>query len=133
MTETVCIAAALTSLILVTTSTTSLRWSDVPFLAFLVFPYLVLGLMASWQRGRRHRSDLVFVAVLLLSLGGIGLLGFDSIRFHTVPEHRLTQRLTVIIVPMLQSAAALALALVLLGYRMLAGDHSASAELSRRR
>ncbi|MEX1316733.1 MAG: hypothetical protein AB1Z22_06340 [Synechococcaceae cyanobacterium] len=104
-----------------------------PFLAFLVFPYLVLGLMASWQRGRRHRSDLVFVAVLLLSLGGIGLLGFDSIRFHTVPEHRLTQRLTVIIVPMLQSAAALALALVLLGYRMLAGDHSASAELSRRR
>jgi hypothetical protein len=85
----------------------------VPFLGFLVFPYLLMGLPSWWQRSRRRRSAVVFIAVLLLSLAGISLLGFDSVRFHTVPEHRMVQRFTVIAVPLLQSAAALVLALVL--------------------
>ncbi|WP_322774361.1 hypothetical protein [Synechococcus sp. CBW1107] len=51
--------------------------------------------------------------MLVLSLAGTILLGLDSYRFHTVPEHRLVQRMTVIVVPMLQSAAAIVIALML--------------------
>ena len=104
----VCILAALISMILAVTSTSGARASDVPFLGFLVFPYVLMGLLSRWQRSRRRRSAVVFSAVLLLSLGGISLLGFDSVRFHTVPEHRMVQRFTVIVVPLLQSAATLA-------------------------
>ena len=112
-TRRVCIVAALISLILATLSTSGLRAGDGPFLGFLVFPYLLMALLSSRQRGRRRCSAVVFSAALLLSLAGISLLGFDSVRFHTVPEHRMVQRFTVIVVPLLQSAAALALALVL--------------------
>jgi peptidoglycan/LPS O-acetylase OafA/YrhL len=112
-TRRVCIVAALISLILATISTSGLRAGDLPFLGFLMFPYLLMGLLSSWQRSRRRRSAVVFSAALLLSLAGISLLGFDSVRFHTVPEHRMVQRFTVIVVPLLQSAVALVLALVL--------------------
>ncbi len=113
-TQCLCFLAALICIILAITSASGLRADDMPFLGFLVFPYLLMGMLSWWQRSRRRRSAVVFIAALLLSLAGISLLGFDSIHFHTVPEHRLVQRLTVIVVPLLQTAAALALAVVLL-------------------
>jgi biotin transporter BioY len=112
-TRRLCFSAALISIILASTSTSGLRAGDLPFLGFLVFPYLLMGLLSSSQRRRRRRSAVVFSAALLLSLAGILLLGFDSIRYYTVPEHRMVQRFTVILVPLLPSGAALALALVL--------------------
>lgn len=105
-----CMLAALASLVIVGMSTTGLRTGDLPFLAFLV-PALVL----------------------VLSLGGTLLLGIDSYRFHTVPEHRLVQRMTILIVPMLQSTAVIAIALLLQAYGMLAGHGRAGAGRSRRR
>ncbi|WP_322765941.1 hypothetical protein [Cyanobium usitatum] len=75
----------------------------------------------------------LFVAVLVLSLGGTLLLGIDSYRFHTVPEHRLVQRMTIIVVPMLQSTVVIAIAPLLQAYRMLAGRGRAGAGRSRRR
>lgn len=109
-TRMLCMLAALASLVIVGMSTTGLRTGDLPFLAFLV-PALVL----------------------VLSLGGTLLLGIDSYRFHTVPEHRLVQRMTILIVPMLQSTAVIAIALLLQAYGMLAGHGRAGAGRSRRR
>jgi hypothetical protein len=126
-----CTIAALTGLILVLTSTTGLRSGDLPFLAFLVVPYLVLGLLAWRERERRSHSNLLFIVVLVLSLGGTILLGADSYRFHTVPEHRLVQRMTIIVVPMLQSTAAIAIGLLLQANRMLTGQRRAGAGRSR--
>ncbi len=71
--------------------------------------------------------------MLVLSLGGTILLGIDSYRFNTVPEHRLVQRMTIIFVPMLQSTAAIAVALLLQTNRMLAGHGRGGAGRSRRR
>lgn len=113
------------------TSTTGLRSGDLPFLAFLVVPYLVLGLLAWRERQRRRHSNLLFIVVLLLSLGGTILLGADSYRFHTVPEHRLVQRITIIVVPMLQSTAAIAIGLLLQADRVLTGQRRAGAGRSR--
>jgi hypothetical protein len=128
-----CTLAALTGLILVVTSTTGLRSGDLPFLAFLVVPYLVLGLLAWRERERRSLSNLLFIVVLFLSLGGTILLGVDSYRFHTVPEHRLVQRMTIIVVPMLQSTAAIAIGLLLQANRMLTGHSREGADRSRSR
>jgi hypothetical protein len=126
-----CTIAVLTGLILVLTSTTGMRSGDLPFLAFLVVPYLVLGLLAWRERERRSHSNLLFIVVLVLSLGGTILLGADSYRFHTVPEHRLVQRMTIIVVPMLQSTAAIAIGLLLQANRMLTGQRRAGAGRSR--
>jgi hypothetical protein len=109
----VCTLAALTSLILVITGVPGVRMGDLPFLVFLLVPYLLLGLLAWRDRERRRLSAVLFVAVLVLSLAGTILLGLDSYRFHTVPAHRLVQRMTVIVVPMLQSAAAIVIGLML--------------------
>ena len=48
----------------------------------------------------------------------MSLLGLDSHRFHTVPEHRLVQRVTIIVVPMLQSTLAIAIGLMLQASRI---------------
>lgn len=133
LTRRLCTLAAASSLILVVTSTTGLRRGDLPFLAFLLAPYLLLGLVAWRERERRLVSNLLFVAVLVLSLGGTILLGVDSYRFHTVPEHRLVQRMTILVVPMLQSTAAIAMGLVLQANRMLAGQGRAGLGLPRHR
>ncbi|MBC1261011.1 hypothetical protein FQK07_06930 [Synechococcus sp. BSF8S] len=108
-----CTLAALTSLILVITGVPGVRMDDLPFLAFLLAPYLLLGLLAWRERGRRRLSAVLFVAVLVLSLAGTILLGLDSYRYHTVPEHRMVQRMTLIVVPMLQSFAAIMIGLML--------------------
>ena len=126
-----CTIAAITGLILVLTSSTGLRSGDLPFLAFLVVPYLVLGLLAWRERERHSLSNLLFIVVLFLSLGGTILLGADSYRFHTLPEHRLVQRMTIIVVPMLQSTAAIAIGLVLQANRMLTCQGRTGAGRSR--
>ncbi len=71
--------------------------------------------------------------MVVLSLGGTSLLGIDSYHFHNVPEHRLVQRMTIIFVPMLQSTAAIAVALLFQTNRMLAGHGRGGAGRSRRR
>ena len=128
----VCTLAALMSLTLVATSTPALRLTDLPFLLFLPAPYLALELLVWSERGRGRLSQLLFVAVLLLSLAGVTILALDSYRFHTLPEHRMVQRMAVITVPMLQSLAVISLALVLQAYRMLSGRGPSRGGRSRR-
>ncbi|QNI70343.1 hypothetical protein [Cyanobium sp. NS01] len=108
-----CLATAL-SLILITSSSTGLRSSDLPYLLLVAMPYWLLGLLACWQRRRQRSSLPVFIAVLIVSFVGIILFGVDSYHFHTVPAHRLVQRFSVITIPLLQSASVLAIAAVLL-------------------
>lgn len=109
----VCALAALTSLLLVITSVPGLRLGDLPFLLFLLAPYVLLGWLAWRERQRRTLSAVLLGATLLLSLAGTLLLGLDSYRFHTVPEHRLVQRFTIVVVPMLQAAAVVVIGMVI--------------------
>jgi len=118
----VCALAALISLILLATSTPGLRPSDVPFLGLVVAPYALLGLLALRVRGRRTVSRLLFVVALILALAGTALFGWDSYQYHTVPEHRLVQRMTLIAVPVLQSLAVALTGLILLAVRGTAGS-----------
>ncbi|CAK6692460.1 hypothetical protein ICNINCKA_01217 [Synechococcus sp. CBW1107] len=120
------------SLILVITGGPGVRMGDLPFLVFLLAPYLLLGLLAWRERERRLLSAVLCVAVLVLSLAGTILLGLDSYRFHTVPEQRLVQRMTVIVVTMLQSATAIVIGLMLQANRLLAGHGGEGASRSRR-
>jgi len=51
-TRSVCTLAALTSLILVITGVPGVRMGDLPFLVFLLAPYLLLGLLAPPGSGK---------------------------------------------------------------------------------
>jgi hypothetical protein len=110
----VCGCAALLTLVLPLTSVPRWRGSDVPFLVFALTPYLVLAaLAAGLRRSRRWAWSLLGLAVVL-SLAGVGCFAVDSWMFHTVAEHRMVQRFTVIVVPMLQLATLAAFALMAL-------------------
>lgn len=100
-----CLAAATSSLILVLSAAPTPRFSDLPFLVLVLTPYPLLGWLAWRARRKRESSRLVFAATLLLALAGVTLLALDCLRFHTVPEHRLVQRVTPLVVPSLQLLA----------------------------
>jgi hypothetical protein len=114
LTGAVCIVAACITLILLLTSTPHLRPGDVLFVALALSPYLAIGLLAWASRSDRIVSAVLFAIAALLALGGILLLAWDSYQYHLVAEHRMVQRMTVLVVPLLQWAAALPVFLVLL-------------------
>ncbi|WP_255087796.1 hypothetical protein [Synechococcus sp. Tobar12-5m-g] len=71
-TRAVCIFAATLSLIITWVRTSSLQSSDLPFLALIIAPYLLLGLMAGRVGDRSIAGRILFIATLFLSLGGDG-------------------------------------------------------------
>jgi len=105
-------ASAIT-LILGCTSTAGLRPSDAVLCAFVLGPYLLLGLLAWWQRGESIASWFLLVVTVTLATLGVYLFGLDSYRYHTDFEYRMSQRMTVLLVPFLQWAVALVVGLVL--------------------
>jgi hypothetical protein len=119
-TRAVCLAAAITSLIIVSARMSGLQWSDLPFLALVVAPYLLLGLMAGRVSVGSKAEWVLFIFTLLLSLAGMALLGFNTPPLSTGPEPGLAQSVTMIGVPLLQFIAVSLLGLVLLLRRMMA-------------
>lgn len=68
----------------------------------MLAPYLLLGWLTWRARRSRTSSRVMLWTTLLLALAGVTLLALDCLRFHTVPEHRLAQRVTLLAVPVLQ-------------------------------
>jgi hypothetical protein len=81
-------------------------WSQVGPLvllfAFLIGPPLFLALLAWRRRTHPARSRLLFVAAVLVAIGGLGVLGFDLYRFKTDPQFRKTPNMNGVIVPFVQ-------------------------------
>ncbi len=100
--------------------TSGLQGSDLPVLALVVAPYLLLGLMVGWARQRSADSRFLFLATLLLSLGGTALLGLNAIHQQTMPEPGLALSITYIGVPLLQLVAVAVLGMILLMRRTMA-------------
>ena len=112
----VCFLASAITLMLACTSTAGFGPRDVVIVAFILGPYLLLGLLAWWQRGESLVSWLLLTVTFLLATWGVYLFGLDSYRSQTEWEYRMAQRLTVFLVPLLQWAAVLVVGLVLLGH-----------------
>ena len=108
----VCLFASAITLVLGCKNTSGLRPNDAVILAFVLGPYLLLGLLARWQRGESIASWFLLVVTVTLAALGVYLFGLDSYRYHTDFEYRMSQRLTVFLVPLLQWAAALMVGLV---------------------
>jgi len=119
-TRAVCASAAIVSLVIVCARTSGLQISDLPFLALVVVPYLLLGLMAGSVSERSTAARVLFIFTLFLSLGGIALLGFNAPPLSTGPEPGLAQSVTMIVVPLLQLMAVSLLGLIFLLRRMMA-------------
>jgi apolipoprotein N-acyltransferase len=119
-TRVVCVVAAIASLIIVCARMSGLQSSDLPFLAFVVAPYQLLGLMAGSVRAGTTAAWVLFIFTLFLSLGGMTFLGFNAPPLSTVPEPGLAQSVTMIGVLVLQFIAVSMLGLVLLLRRMTA-------------
>jgi FtsH-binding integral membrane protein len=113
------IVASISSLIVVCASTAGLRSSDLPFLALIVAPYLLLGLLAGRVRKQRADSGLLLIGTVLLSMGGTLLLVLNGFHHRPVPEPGLVQSVTIIVVPLLQLLAVTVLGLILQLRRML--------------
>ena len=118
-TRSVCIVAATLSLIITWVRTSSLQSSDLPFLALIIAPYLLLGLMAGSVSNRSTFSRILFIATLLLSLGGLAVLSLSSPHTSTGPEPGLVQSVIMIGVPLLQLVGVAMFGLVLLLRRMI--------------
>jgi uncharacterized membrane protein len=111
----VCTFAAAITLILCCTSRVGLAPGDVIVVAFVLGPYLLLGLLAWRQRGKAIASRVLLAVAVVLAAWGLYLFSLDSYRYHTVAEYRMVQRMTVLLVPLLQWAAVLLVGLGLLG------------------
>ena len=110
----VCAVAAVITIILVVTSGAALRRSDVLASAYVMSPYLVLALLAGAQRGSPVASRVLLAVAVVLAAGGIFLFAVDGYRYHTIPEHRMVQRMTALVVPTLQWAVVAPLGLFML-------------------
>jgi hypothetical protein len=82
---------------------------------FVLGPYLLLGLLAWWQRGKSIVSWLLLAVAVILATWGVCLFALDSYWYHTDWQYRMSQRMTVLLVPPWQWTAVLAVGLVLLG------------------
>ena len=109
-----CGGSALLTLVLALSSVPSLRGSDIPFLLLAVTPYLALAALAAGLPRSRRCAWSLFGLAVVLSVAGVGCFAVDSWMFHTVAEHRMVQRFTVIVVPMLQLATLATFALMAL-------------------
>jgi hypothetical protein len=119
-TRAVCASAAIVSLVIVCVRTSGLQSSDLPFLALVVVPYLLLGWLAGSVSERSTAARLLFITTLFLSLGGTALLGLDTSTRYTGPEPGLAQSVTMIVVPLLQFMAVSLLGLIFLLRRIMA-------------
>lgn len=115
----VCAVAALTSLGLATVRLSGVQVSDLPLLMLLVAPYGLLALMVAGGRRRRGEASALLISTVLLALGVIALLAFQSPHPATGPEPGLALSLIVIALPLLQLVVVGLLALVLLLRRWL--------------
>ena len=111
----VCFLASVITLVLGLTSTAGPGPGDAFIVAFVLGPYLLLGLLAWWQRGESILSWLLLAVAVILATWGVCLFGLDSYWYHTDWQYRMSQRMTVLVAPPLQWAAVLVFGLVLLG------------------
>ena len=114
LTVRLCASSALLTLVLALTSVPSWRGSDIPFLLLAVIPYLALAALAAGLQRSRRWSWSLFALTVALSLAGVGCFAADSWMVHTVAEYRMVQRFTVIVVPLLQLAVVVPIALIAL-------------------
>jgi hypothetical protein len=115
MTWVVCFLASAITLVLGQTTTAGPGPGDVLIAAFVFGPYLVLGLLAGWQRGESIVSWLLLAVAVVLATWGVCLFGLDCYWYHTDWQYRMTMRMTVLLVPPLQWAVVLVVGPVLLG------------------
>lgn len=119
-TKAVCVIAAITSLIFVCSRIPGLQSSDLPILALVAAPYPLLVLLAGCVGERSTAARVLFIATLLLALGGTALLGLSTPHPNGGPEPGLAMTVTMIVVPLLQLVAVAVFGLVLLFRRMMA-------------
>jgi hypothetical protein len=110
----VCFLASAITLVLGYTSTAGPGPNDVFIVAFLLGPYLLLGLLAWWRRGKSIASWLLLAVTVILATWGVCLFGLDSYWYHTDWQYRMAMRMAVLLVPLLQWAALPVVGLVLL-------------------
>ena len=115
MTWVVCFLASAITLVLGQTTSAGPGPGDGLIAAFVLGPYLLLGLLACWQRGKSSVSRLLLAVALILAAWGVCLFGLDCYWYHTDWQYRMSQRMTVLFVPPLQWAAVLVVGLGLLG------------------
>jgi uncharacterized membrane protein len=113
MTWAICCLASAITLVLGYSSTAGPGAGDALVVAYVLGPYLLLGLFAWWHRGKSIVSWLLLALTVLLATWGVCLFGLDSHWYHTDWQYRMTMRLTVLLVPLLQWAAGLVVVLVL--------------------
>jgi hypothetical protein len=118
-TRAVCAIAALASLGLLAGRLSGLHVSDLPVLILLVAPYGLLAVMAAGVRRRRADAWTLLITTVLLALGGIALLAFQSPHPFTGPEPGLALSVIVIALPLLQLVVVALLGLGLLLRRLL--------------
>lgn len=90
------------------------RSMDLPVLALLVAPYLLLAVLAAWVRRRNGAAWMLLIATVVLGVGGVALLALSAPHSSSTPEPGLALAVVTIGVPLLQLVAALALSLALL-------------------
>jgi peptidoglycan/LPS O-acetylase OafA/YrhL len=94
-------------------------WSmDLPVLALLVAPYLLLAVLVAWVRHRNAEAWMLLIATMVLGVGGVALLALSAPHSLSTPEPGLAQAVVTIGVPLLQLVAVLALSLALLVRRL---------------
>lgn len=108
-----CAFATLVTVMLISASIPSLPPDALIAVAFAAGPYPLLALLAWRERGDRVGSWVLLSVAVLLSVGGLSLFAYDSYRYHTVAEHRMVQRMTILVVPMLQFAVTVGAGLAL--------------------
>jgi UDP-N-acetylmuramyl pentapeptide phosphotransferase/UDP-N-acetylglucosamine-1-phosphate transferase len=111
LTIAVCLLAAVIEVVLACTSTARLMPTDLIIVVFVMGPYLLLGSFAWRRRGLPAESRGLLAVAVGMSAWGLYHFGIDSHRYHTEPQYRMTQRLTVFFVPLLQYVIVLAVRL----------------------
>lgn len=114
----VCLFAAAVEVVLGCVSTAGLAPADAIIASFVVGPYLLLALLAWWQRGRSKTSWALLAVAVGLSAWGLATFGWHSYRYHAEPQYRLAQNMALFSVPLLQWAIVLLVGLVSLLVRL---------------
>jgi hypothetical protein len=114
LTVAVCLLASVVEMVLSCTTTAGLTPGDVFIGAWVIGPYLLLALLARWQRGQSVASWALLIVALGLSSWGLYTSGVDSYRYFTEPRYRMIQRTAVFFVPLSQWAMVVLIGLALL-------------------
>ncbi|MCT0211429.1 MAG: hypothetical protein DCF18_08875 [Cyanobium sp.] len=114
----VCACAGAATAVLHAARSGGVRSMDLPVLALLVAPYLLLAVLAACVRRRNGEAWMLLIASVVLGVGGVALLALSAPHSISTPEPGLAQAVVTIGVPLLQLVAALALSLALLVRRL---------------